>query len=252
MRHELKIRASMMGLLMTEPKTLKEGPLSVGAKTAIRNIAAQDILGVDFEVSDKKLEKGILVELDNLALFNSVFGRAAVKNTERRSDDYFTGEADVLDDDEVVDLKSAWSAATFPILMEDVERGQRVLYEFQGRVYMRLWNKPRFRIAYGLVDTPESLIGNFEPLPLHVVSHIPEHLRMTSWAIDRDPSIEAVMVEKVKHARTYYADVIAEFDRTHYMRRVQRAQVPAAAAAISNPPFSIAEPAVADLADADF
>lgn len=209
-----KFRCSSLGLLMTEPKTLKEGPLSVGAKTAIRNVAAQDIFGVDFEISDKKLEKGSLVEPDSLELFNNVFGRQAVKNTERRTDDYLTGEADTLDDDEVIDIKSAWSVATFPICPEDVASAQRSLYEFQLRGYMRLWNKPRARIAYCLVDTPEKLIG-FEPLAMHVVSHIPEHLRVTTWTIERDMEIEARIVEKVKHARAYYAQVIAEFDRSH-------------------------------------
>lgn len=210
-----KMRCSALGLLMTEPKTLKEGPLSVGAKTAIRNMAAQDILGIDFEISDKKLEKGNLVEGHSLAMFNRVFGRQAVKNTERRSDDYLTGECDTLDEAEVVDIKSAWSAATFPICPEDVAAAQRSLYEYQLRGYMRLYDKPRARIAYCLVDTPEQLLGIYEPLPLHIVGHIPKHHRVTTWTIERDMDIEARIIEKVQHARMYYAHVIAEFDRTH-------------------------------------
>ena len=46
-------------------------------------------------------------------------------------------------------------------------------------------------------------------------SHIPEHLRVTTWTVERDLEIEARMVEKVKAARVYYAEVVAEFDRTH-------------------------------------
>lgn len=214
MTREVLFRASSFGLLMTEPKSKSE-VLSVGAKTAIRNMVAQAILSVDFEVSDKKLEKGALVEAESSALFNRVFRRNVVKNTERVEDEFFTGECDHLDPAEIVDIKSAWSAATFPILPEDVAEAQRKLYEFQGRVYMRLYNRPRFRVAYCLVDTPVDLIGNFEPLPLHVVSHLPEHLRVTTWAIERDMAIEAAMVEKAKHARAYYYEVIREFDRTH-------------------------------------
>ena len=59
---EVKFRCSSIGKLMTEPKTQKEGPLSVGAKTYIRELAAQEIFGVEFEVSSKQMEKGILVE----------------------------------------------------------------------------------------------------------------------------------------------------------------------------------------------
>lgn len=214
---DLLFRASSIGRLMTEPKTKSEGPLSQGARTLVREMAAQAILGVDFDVSDRKLEKGIRVEPESLALLNRVLGRSLVKNTERRTDAFFSGECDLLDDDEVTDMKSAWSAQTFPICMADVADAQRKMYEFQGRVYMRLWNRPRFRIGYCLVDTPEDLIG-YEPLQLHVVSHIPEHLRVTTWVIERDAAIEAAMVEKVKHARAYYAEVIADFDRTHQGR----------------------------------
>lgn len=214
MKRNVLFRASSFGLLMTEPKSKSE-VLSVGAKTAIRNMAAQEILGVDFEVSDKKLEKGNLVESDSSALFNRVFGRSVVKNKQRLEDEFFSGECDHLDPDEIVDIKSAWSAATYPISVDDVAAAQRTLYEFQGRVYMRLYNRPRFRVAYCLVDTPQELIGNFEPLPLHVVSHIPEHLRVTTWTIDRDMAIEAAMVEKAKHAQAYYYDVLRDFDRTH-------------------------------------
>lgn len=71
---ELLIRCSSIGKLMTEPKTKAEGPLSVGAKTHIRNLVAQEIFGVDFEVSSKEMEKGILLEPDAIALLNRVRG----------------------------------------------------------------------------------------------------------------------------------------------------------------------------------
>ena len=68
---------------------------------------------------------------------------------------------------------------------------QRTLYQWQLRAYMRLWNLPRARLAYCLVDTPERLIG-YEPLPLHVVGHIPEHLRVTvCMEIERDAALAA-------------------------------------------------------------
>ena len=48
-----------------------------------------------------------------------------------------------------------------------------------------------------------------------IVSHIPECMRVTTWRIQRDADKEALITEKVKHARDYFAQVIAEFDRTH-------------------------------------
>lgn len=210
----LLFRASSFGKLMTEPKTKSEGPLSVGARTHVRELAAQEIFGVDFEADGKALQKGIQCEDDSIALYNRVYGKALVKNVERRRDEFFQGESDLPDVHEVADIKTAWSASTFPLCRDDISTTQRALYDFQLRVYMRLWNKQHARLVYCLVDTPEALIG-YEPMPLHIVGHIPEHLRVTTWTLDRDMAIEAAMVEKVKSARLYYAEVIREFERTH-------------------------------------
>jgi hypothetical protein len=210
---EIKFRCSSIGKLMTEPKTLKEGPLSVGAKTYIRELAAQEIFGVEFEVSSKAMEKGILVEEDAISLLNRVRGLSLAKNKERRENDWITGECDLfnLGDKRGHDIKSSWSIATFPICTKDCEDK---LYEWQMRGYMALWGAAEWEVDYCLIDTPENLIG-YEPLQLHVVGHIPEELRLTSWTITRDIEKEAAIAEKVKHARAYYAEVIAEFARTH-------------------------------------
>jgi len=209
----IKFRCSSIGKLMTEPKSKSEGPLSVGAKTYIRQLAAQEILGIDFEVSSKAMEKGIVCEGESIQLLNSVRGLSLVKNTERKTDDYLTGECDLFDEllTRGHDIKTSWSAATFPILQIDCEDK---LYEWQMRGYMRLWGAKSWEVDYCLVDTPENLIG-FEPLQMHIVSHIPEHHRVTTWTVYHDADKEAAIVEKVKHAREYYAQVISEFERTH-------------------------------------
>ncbi len=213
---EILFRASMVGKLMTEPRSKSEGPLSQGAKSAIRDLAAQQILGVEFEVSSKEMEKGIECEPDSIALLNRVRGLSLAKNTERRNNEFLTGEADLFNqpEREGFDLKTAWSAATFPILADDIGGSARALYEWQARSYMVLWDAYRWSIAYALVNTPERLI-RFEPITLHFFDHIPEHMRLTVWTINRDAGKEAAMFEKIKAARAYYAEVIAEFDRTH-------------------------------------
>jgi hypothetical protein len=210
---DLLIRCSSIGKLMTEPKTKAEGPLSVGAKTHIRSLAAQDIFGVDFEVSSKEMEKGNLMESDAIGLLNRVRGLALVKNTERRSNDWVTGEADLFDASarRGHDLKCSWSVATFPLVIVDCEDR---LYEWQMRGYMWLWDADSWEVNYALLSTPEHL-ARWEPASMHFVDHIPEHMRLTSWTVRRDAAKEAAMVEKVKAARDYYAEVIAEFGRLH-------------------------------------
>lgn len=213
---DILFRAHMIGRLMTEPRSKSEGPLSQGAKTAIRDLAAQQILSIDFEVSSREMEKGIECEPDSIALMNRVRGLALVKNTERRNDGFVGGECDLFDADnrDGYDLKTAWSAATFPILADDIGGSQRSLYEWQCRAYMALWDAPRWHVAYALVNTPERLIG-YEPATMHFFDHIPEHMRLTVWTIERDAEKEAAMRQKVRHARDYYAQVIREFARTH-------------------------------------
>jgi hypothetical protein len=210
---EILFRCSSIGKLMAEPKTKAEGPLSVGAKTYIRELAQQEIFGVEFEFSSKETQKGLEVEDDSIALLNRVRGLALVKNTERKTNGLITGECDLFDVQRRRghDLKSSWSAKTFPGWTKDCEDK---LYEWQMRGYMWLWDADEWEVNYALVDTPERLIG-YEPLQLHVVSHIPEHLRLTTWLVERDFAKERAIAEKLQAARSYYEQCIQEFNRTH-------------------------------------
>lgn len=210
---DVLFRCSSVGKLMTEPKTKSEGPLSVGAKSYIREIAAQEIFGVEFQVSSKPIEKGIEVEPDSIALLNRVRGLDLTKNTERKSDEWLTGECDLFNAPKRRghDVKSPWSIATFPICTVDCEDR---LYEWQMRGYLALWDAAEWEVNYCLVNTPERLIG-FEPIQLHVVDHIPEHMRLTTWVVTRDAEKERAMYERLKYAREYFHQAIAEFDATH-------------------------------------
>jgi hypothetical protein len=224
-------RCSSIGKLMTEPKTKAEGPLSVGAKTYIRSLAAQSIFGIDFEVTSKEMEKGIAVEGQAIELLNRVRGLSLSKNTERRSNEWVTGEADLFDASarRGHDLKCSWSAATFPITAADCRDS---LYEWQMRGYMMLWGADVWEVNYALITTPEHLT-KWEPLFMHFVDHIPEHMRLTTWAIERDADKEARMVEKIGHARAYFAEVIEEFDRSHPARAAISAHVLAASEVVA-------------------
>jgi len=210
---EVLFRCSSIGKLMTEPRTKAEGILSVGARTYIRELAQQEIFGVEFEFSSRETEKGIRMEGESIALLNRVRGLSLEKNTERRTDGFITGECDLFDAERRRghDLKTAWSVKTFRAFQDDCADK---LYEWQMRGYMALWDADEWEVNWTLLDTPEDLIG-YEPLQLHVVSHIPEHLRLTSWVIRRDAAKESLIREKVAAARDYYAQVIAEFDQHH-------------------------------------
>lgn len=210
---DILIRASSVGRIMTNPKTKSEGVLSVGAKTYIRELAKQRIFSIEFEVSSKEMEKGIEVEPDSIGLLNRVRSLDLQKNTERRQNEWITGECDLFDASasKGYDLKSSWTAKTFPGWLIDCEDSA---YEWQMRAYMWLWDAAEWEVVYALVDTPERLIG-YEPMQMHIVSHIPEHMRLTGWLVERDASKEEMMRERVQAAREYMARVINEFDEIH-------------------------------------
>jgi hypothetical protein len=210
---DIIFRCSSVGRLMTEPRSKSEGHLSKGARTYIRKLVAEELFGVDFEISGKELEKGTRCEPDSIALLNRVLGLSLTKNAERRVDDYLSGECDLFHAEARAgyDLKTSWSLATFPIAVEDCEDS---IYEWQARAYLRLWDADRWTVAYAMVTTPDDLV-RYEPQSLHFVDHIPESMRLTTWTIERDAEKEHAMVEKIKHARGYFRQVAEEFGRTH-------------------------------------
>lgn len=197
---------------MTSPKNSSE-VLSVGAKTYIQQLVAQEIFGVEFSASSKQMEKGIRCEQTSIDLLNRVRGLCLTKNAERKTNKWLSGECDLFDGSRRRghDIKTSWSIATFPITQSACE-DKDYFYQMQG--YMDLWDAEEWSVDYVLIDTPSDLIGH-EPMELHFVSHIPEHMRLTSWLTIRNQAVIDQMHEKVEAAREYAAEVLREFDRTH-------------------------------------
>lgn len=206
----LKIRASCLGLIMTEPKTKNE-VLSVGAKTYIRKLAKEFVYGFDEVITSKYMDKGIIVEDTAIALYNSVFFTDYVKNTERKTNDWITGECDIDTGKKIIDIKSSWSLATFPCISED---GLDKNYEWQGRAYMMLWNREQFENAYCMVNTPEELL-RFDQEDLHFVDSIDEALRVTITSYDRDLELEEKIKVKCEAAQEYFNQVCEQIATDH-------------------------------------
>jgi len=203
-------RASSLSEIMTDPKSKTE-ILSVGAKSAVTRMAKEFIYGFKEEVSSKYMEKGLRVEDQSIELLNSVFFTDFKKNIERRNNEWITGEADIVDHDQIIDIKSSWSLKTFPALESD---GADKDYEWQGRAYMMLWGKPKFHIAYCMVSTPEDLIG-YEQKNMHQVDRIERNLRVTLVTYERDLELEEKIKIKVNAARAYLEEVIEQITKEH-------------------------------------
>jgi hypothetical protein len=206
----LKIRASSLAEIMTDPKG-KDETLSVGAKTAITKQAKEFIYGFDERFSSKYTEKGLLVEDRSIELLNSVTFSSHKKNAERKTNEWVTGEADIVAPDSIIDIKSSWSLSTFPVLSS---QGEDKTYEWQLRAYMMLWDLDQAQIAYCLVNTPDHLVG-FEDKALHQVDHIAPELRVTLVNYKRDKTLEDKIKFKVDEARKFYDQVVKQISDEH-------------------------------------
>jgi hypothetical protein len=190
----------------------KDKSLSAGAKTYIEDIAKEYVYGYHEVVTSRYMEKGLVVENESIALYNRVFFTDYQKNTERRTDEFITGECDIVTPGvKGIDIKSSWSNKTFPAT---AAAGADKLYEWQCRGYMRLWDVPLWEVAYCLVNTPDELVRHEQP-ELHYVDHIDEALRVTIVRYERDLALEAKIVAKVKAARAYLDRLVAEIHRQH-------------------------------------
>ena len=205
-----KFRASSLGEIMTDPKS-KDELLSVGGKTCVEEIAKQLVYGYEEMVTSKYMEKGTRVEDESIELYNSVMFTNHAKNTERKTNDWITGECDIFTPTKITDIKSAWSVATFPCT---ASQGKDKGYEWQLRAYMMLWGVDKAQIAYCLVDTPEDLIGWDDPT-LHYISHINPELRVTLVQYERNQALEDKIKARCEAANKYLDLVIKQIADEH-------------------------------------
>lgn len=205
-----KFRASSLSQIMTDPKG-KDELLSVGGKSHVEKIAKQLIYQYDEIVSSKYMDKGIQVEDASIEFYNSVMFTNHQKNTERKTNDWITGEADITTASKITDIKSSWSLSTFPIT---AAQGRDSGYEWQLRAYMWLWDVDFAEIAYCLIDTPEELIG-WEAPELHYVGHIEPELRLTLVQYTRDKALEDKIKTRCEAANKYLDLVMDQIANEH-------------------------------------
>lgn len=117
------------------------------------------------EITSKYMVKGTVVEEENLTLYSRVKKTFFTKNTERLNNKYCTGLPDagdgptILDSEEVIDFKSSWSYITFLKVKAKADDKVNKNYAWQGQTYMGLLPKSkRFRLVYGLVNSPSEII----------------------------------------------------------------------------------------------
>ncbi|WP_146009807.1 hypothetical protein [Janthinobacterium sp. ROICE36] len=190
----------------------KEMSLSAGAKTYLGKLAKQFVYSYNKVVETKYMDKGLACEDEAIDMINRLRFESYTKNTERREDEFLTGECDIyVPGVKTIDTKVSWDLDTFPALSEDCHDS---LYEWQGRAYMRLWDVPEHEVCFVMLNTPDELI-RYEQRELHEVEHIDPALRLTSITYQRDAALEEKMVNKCRVAQKYLLNTVARINLEH-------------------------------------
>ena len=155
-----KIRASEAGKIMASPK---KNELPVGAQTYLREWYISEKYGRRMPVRTDQMDKGIRCEEQSISLLQLVEENQILykKNDKNLTNKWATGTPDLLTDEEVLDIKTAWTFDTF-WKAEGVHTKSGMLtdYGWQLMVYMWLTGLKNARLVYTLINTPEdTLIG---------------------------------------------------------------------------------------------
>ena len=198
----MKWRASQIGKLMTTSRS-KTDVLSQTAKSYINQIAKEDFFGYESPVINRYIDKGTNQELESIQLLNAVRFEDFQKNSIRKSNEFITGECDIVTVSSIIDIKTSWSLDTFPELPEEIDSKD---YEWQGRAYMLLYDKPEFELVYCMVSTWDEFLTQYDDKRLHKVDHIDPAKRITSMLFERDMELEQQMIERCQLATEYYIE----------------------------------------------
>lgn len=130
--------------------------LSDTAKAFVRKVWLKNEKGIVKDIKSKYLDKGTFNEEDAITLISDVDGIKYFKNDERFRNEDHEGECDVVeqlsDKKLIIDVKCSWDAETFMASKPSID------YEWQGRIYMELWDADEFQLRYCLVDCPAHLL----------------------------------------------------------------------------------------------
>jgi hypothetical protein len=212
--------------------------LSKSAKKEVEKIWRMNEKDFYKDFDSKYTDKGIFNEQDGILLLNEVWNRFFIKNDVRKHKNNLTGECDVIDVVDgmktVLDIKCSWDLET------QMNNDLSLLYEFQLRVYMYLYDAEQAYLVYCLTDCPAHLIeaekkkifwkyfspdmdadeqSEMELMILPMQEQIERNLiystnpkykkeeRIKTFKITRDLEIEEKMLSKIKPALDYYKTI---------------------------------------------
>lgn len=220
---QFKIRASAVGDIMAYPDKDK---LPAGAITYAEQWYLEQKYGRRQIAVTDQMQKGILVEEQSITLLTDHTNILFRKNKENLSNEWVTGTPDLISQDEVVDIKTAWDFWSFH-KAEGVftKSGLLTNYGWQLMAYMWLTGKEKSRLSYCLINTPEEMLLHMEYSArwkfqgmdenpdyekycqelrkLHTFDDIPKEKRVRLWELNFDKERIEQLKSRVELVRKY-------------------------------------------------
>jgi len=142
-------------------KNIDSVEISEGCKTHMLDIWIANEFGRHTkDIKNKYVEKGLQMEDSAIIMYSILSGDIHEKNTQRKDDTFIMGEIDFEKGDVIYDTKCSWDIFTFFKNIKYLDNPNSNPYYWNAQGYMKLWDKPKFKVVYTLLDTPEKLIEN--------------------------------------------------------------------------------------------
>lgn len=197
-KHNWLVRASQIGDLMTNDRSGKG--LGETAQKKILEAVLFNKYGIEQpEISSKFIEKGNLNEKESIKLASKSLGWFDVDPEAPKTrlfNDFVTGEPDILTPFVLGDVKSSWSAHTFPWLA-DPEKCPNKGYFYQMQTYLWLSGRDVCELVYVLTNTPDHLIYD------EVRKAVWKNITNPEYHDKTEAEIEEILEEKIRKQLTY-------------------------------------------------
>lgn len=216
------VRCSGIGQIMTNPRSKAEGQLSKTCLTYVHSWmkTLPEFYDREKNFRSKYTLKGNKCEQASIDFAAKYYGWGNVKkNTERATNSFMTGEADVVLIESIEDIKNSFSETTFPLFYNDIPIDG---YGFQLQGYMELYNKPKSGLVYTLMDAPEEMIEREARARMYELglddleaelydevqaemtySGLKDELRIKRFGLDRDRKIIELVSDRVDLINKY-------------------------------------------------
>ena len=215
------VRCSAIGKIMTSPRSKGE-VLSQTTKSYIKELVLEHKYGIRKEINSRYLDKGNMVENESIELTEKVLDLdLIVKNESYFENDFICGTPDIIMGDTIIDVKSSWSAHTFPFFLDEELPNKDYYYQLQG--YMALTGATKGMVVYCLINTPEEIVldeirrtswsrheldvteeTEAEVRQQHEFDHIPEVNRVKAYHIERNEDVIQAIYDRVNECKIYY------------------------------------------------